>query len=94
MPLQVSRIYTSVVAGVPSPPAARITTNILRDPANRLRMTTAAYGTARGRTAASNYQLLQVGVHSLQCAVHTPRLPMAGPLCTGARAWSRSLLQT
>ena len=55
-----SRIYTSITQGVPSPPAARVSTNILRDAANRLRMTTAAYGSGKGRTAASNYQLLQV----------------------------------
>lgn len=31
-----------------------------RDPANRLRMMAVPYGSARGRTAASNYQMLEV----------------------------------
>ena len=58
-PLQVSRIYQSVVLGVPSPAAGRVATNIARDPNDRLRMAALGYGAARGRAAASNYRVLR-----------------------------------
>eukprot|EP00878_Enallax_costatus_P035005 GHUV01038964.1.p1 GENE.GHUV01038964.1~~GHUV01038964.1.p1 ORF type:complete len:301 (+),score=36.21 GHUV01038964.1:133-1035(+) len=56
----VSRIYNSITTGVPNPLAARVATNIVRDPGNRLRMMAVPYGTGRGRTAASNYQCLEI----------------------------------
>eukprot|EP00879_Flechtneria_rotunda_P010308 GHRR01010777.1.p1 GENE.GHRR01010777.1~~GHRR01010777.1.p1 ORF type:complete len:379 (+),score=113.93 GHRR01010777.1:103-1239(+) len=56
----VSRIYSSITTGDPLPPAARVATNITRDPGNRLRMMAVPYGSGRGRTAASNYQVLEV----------------------------------
>lgn len=55
----VSRIYHSVTLGCPASTSGRVETNIVRDPANRLRMTTAAYGSGRGRMAASNYRVLE-----------------------------------
>lgn len=55
----VSRIYNSITCGVPTPTAARVATNIVRDPGNRLRMMAATYGSGKGRTAASNYQCLE-----------------------------------
>jgi len=55
----VSRIYHSITLGVPSPSTGRITTNIARDPSDRLRMTSLGYGAARGRTAASNYRVVR-----------------------------------
>ncbi|KAF6255708.1 pseudouridine synthase [Scenedesmus sp. NREL 46B-D3] len=56
----VSRIYNAIVTGLPSPAAARVATNVSRDPGNRLRMMAVPYGSGRGRTAVSNYQTLQV----------------------------------
>ncbi|KAF8057740.1 RNA pseudouridine synthase 2 [Scenedesmus sp. PABB004] len=56
----VGRVYASVTAGTPAPRRARVVTNVARDPGNRLRMAAAPYGCARGRPAASNYEVLQV----------------------------------
>jgi len=70
---QVSRTYWSITLGVPQPGGgvqgdgspgeprgARITTNIDRDPGNRLRMQALPYGCARGRQAASRWRVLEV----------------------------------
>jgi 23S rRNA-/tRNA-specific pseudouridylate synthase len=54
----VSRIYTAITTGAPSPGDGRVATNIARDPAHRLRMAAAPFGSGRGRRAASNYTTL------------------------------------
>lgn len=54
------REYTSILLGVPPQRSGRVETNIDRDPSDRKRMASLAYGAARGRTAASNYFVEEV----------------------------------
>ncbi|KAL4447413.1 hypothetical protein ABPG75_004632 [Micractinium tetrahymenae] len=56
----VSRTYVSIALGVPRPPEGRVATNVGRDLRDRKKMAAFAYASARGRTAASNYKLLEV----------------------------------
>ncbi|MEW5297661.1 MAG: hypothetical protein WDW36_000856 [Sanguina aurantia] len=56
----VGRIYHSIVLGSPKNSSGRVETNIVRDPGDRKRMATAPYHSAQGRTAASNYRVLEV----------------------------------
>ncbi|KAL4856789.1 RNA pseudouridine synthase 2 [Chlorella vulgaris] len=56
----VRRTYVSVALGVPRPAEGRVATNVGRDLRDRKKMAAFAYASARGRTAASNYKLLEV----------------------------------
>jgi 23S rRNA pseudouridine1911/1915/1917 synthase len=55
----VGREYFSITIGCPDPSSGRIETNIDRDPNERKRMASLALG-ARGRRAASNYEVKEV----------------------------------
>ena len=56
----IKREYQGLTLGVPRPPSGRVATNIGRDFRDRKKMAAFAYASARGRVAASNYQLLEV----------------------------------
>lgn len=53
------RTYWAIALGRPPAPSGRVETNIDRDIGDRKRMAAYAYGSARGRTAASNYKMLE-----------------------------------
>lgn len=55
----VSRSYWSLTLGQPSTSSGRVETNIDRDVGDRKRMAAYAYGSHRGRTAASKYRQLE-----------------------------------
>ncbi|GAB4822268.1 hypothetical protein N2152v2_009314 [Parachlorella kessleri] len=56
----VQRAYWAITVGIPSPSEGRVATNVGRDLRDRKKMAAFAYGSARGRTAASNYSVLQL----------------------------------
>lgn len=53
------RQYWAITLGVPSPREGRVAANVGRDLRDRKKMATFAYASARGRTAASKYTVLQ-----------------------------------
>ncbi|PSC67546.1 ribosomal large subunit pseudouridine synthase D [Micractinium conductrix] len=55
----VRRTYHSITLGVPRPTQGRVATYVGRDLRDRKRMAAFAYASARGRTAASNYKVLE-----------------------------------
>ena len=55
----ISRIYTSLTVGIPSPSEGTVLTNIGRDFRDRKRMAAFAYGSTRGRTAKSAYKVCE-----------------------------------
>jgi len=55
----VDRTYLSITLGTPKPSQGRITTNIGRDFRDRKKMAAFEYECTRGKTAASNYQVLE-----------------------------------
>ncbi|WPT11082.1 RNA pseudouridine synthase 2 [Picochlorum sp. SENEW3] len=55
----VSRTYLSLTLGVPTPSEARIRTNIGRDFRDRKKMAAFEYACTRGKSAASNYTVLE-----------------------------------
>jgi 23S rRNA pseudouridine1911/1915/1917 synthase len=55
----VGRAYQALTLGVPRPPSARVATNVGRDFRDRKKMAAFAYGSTRGRLAASNYTVLE-----------------------------------
>lgn len=57
--VQVSRTYESLSVGCPASTSGRVLTNIDRDKSDRKRMAAYPYGGGRGRTAASNYTVLE-----------------------------------
>lgn len=56
----VERTYWSLTVRVPSSSSGRIATNVGRDLRDRKKMAAFSYGSTRGRTAASNYRVLEV----------------------------------
>ncbi len=52
-------MYESITLGCPTAAEGRVLTNIDRDAGDRKRMAALAWGASRGRTAASNYRVLQ-----------------------------------
>lgn len=56
----VERTYWSLTVRVPSASSGRIAANVGRDFRDRKKMAAFAYGSTRGRTAASNYRVLEV----------------------------------
>jgi 23S rRNA pseudouridine1911/1915/1917 synthase len=54
-----SRTYLSIVVGCPRPPTGRLVANVGRDLRHRKRMAAFPDGSSRGRSAASNYEVLE-----------------------------------
>ncbi len=69
----VGRRYLAVVAGVPTPPAGRIATNLARSERNRHRM--AAVDPPRGKPAVTHYRLIEPlpGAAVVECRLETGR---------------------
>ena len=64
----VDRTYLSITLGTPKPSQGRITTNIGRDFRDRKKMAAFEYECTRGKTAASNYQVLEsLGASNCAC---------------------------
>ena len=84
------RTYVSVTLGVPRPAKGRVAANVGRDLRERKKMASFAYASARGRTAASNYALLEVlgggGAALVQWRLETGRTHQVG----GRRSWART----
>lgn len=93
----VGRRYLAVVAGVPTPPAGRIATNLARSERNRHRM--AAVDPPRGKPAVTHYRVLEPlqGASLVECRLETGRThqvrahmahighPLLGDLLYGGR---------
>lgn len=56
----IHRTYHSITLGAPHPHAGRVITNIGRDIRDRKKMAAFAYASARGRTAASRYETVEL----------------------------------
>ncbi len=69
----IERRYSAVVAGVPAPPAGRITTHLARSDANRQKV--AVVAAPKGRHATTHYRLVEAlkGAALVECRLETGR---------------------
>ena len=69
----VERRYTAIVAGVPVPPAGRISASLARSPANRQKIAIVADG--RGKHAITHYRTIAAfkGAAQVECRLETGR---------------------
>ena len=69
----VERRYTAIVAGVPVPPAGRISASLARSPANRQKIAIVADG--RGKHAVTHYRTIAAfkGAAQVECRLETGR---------------------
>lgn len=70
----IKRTYLSITLGVPYPSQGKVETNIGRDFRDRKKMAAFAYASSRGRTAISNYTVLDEGLANGKAALVQWRL--------------------